>query len=581
MKDKKITIVGPFKKTHTVFLNTLCLAAFGAVFSTVCMLNNELALKTTSSKYFWFYGSMGVVSVCMVLYHLFSRPRFFFRFSGVDAMVGALCLLNLLINWGNGEMGSTKIGLLFLCGLLYFYFRLFLSGAPRCRYGLLLFLLVTAGVEAVWGLCQLYGLTPSQHNLFPITGSFFNPGPYAGYLAVIIPIAFYYFLKDYKVWDKKWKIHLFPFCLRGMVSAFTCLSILFILPAAMSRASWLALIGGCAMAALVYLSGKRNFKGYITLHKKAFLTFSGILIIGIIIGGVGLYAMKKDSADGRTLIWKITLKAAPKYTNGVGLGHFPSIYGKEQAAYFASGQGTPQEEYVAGSPEYAFNEYLQILIEQGLAGFFLFTGLVSTALIKGVKNKRWPEAIALISQLIFAGFSYPFSILPFVIVFVYLLAACITSGENKTTRKSSTASLKISSILMALFLCSSVIFIAVYIYNRYPVYQAYKDWKYTRILYNMGVFAEACNGYEKEAPFLSDQVSFLFEYGRSLSQIGAYEKSNCILEKGILVSADPMFYNLIGKNYQAMKQYEIAEFYFRQAAYMIPNRLYPYYLLTE
>ena len=44
-------------------------------------------------------------------------------------------------------------------------------------------LLMAAGtVEAVWGLFQVYGYEPSKHSLYALTGSFYNPGPYSGFL---------------------------------------------------------------------------------------------------------------------------------------------------------------------------------------------------------------------------------------------------------------------------------------------------------------------------------------------------------------------------------------------------------------
>ena len=44
-------------------------------------------------------------------------------------------------------------------------------------------LLMAAGtVEAVWGLLQVYGYEPSKHSLYALTGSFYNPGPYSGFL---------------------------------------------------------------------------------------------------------------------------------------------------------------------------------------------------------------------------------------------------------------------------------------------------------------------------------------------------------------------------------------------------------------
>ncbi len=39
-------------------------------------------------------------------------------------------------------------------------------------------------VQAAVGFLQWLDVLPSNHNLFPVTGSFMNPGPYGGYLAV-------------------------------------------------------------------------------------------------------------------------------------------------------------------------------------------------------------------------------------------------------------------------------------------------------------------------------------------------------------------------------------------------------------
>jgi hypothetical protein len=37
----------------------------------------------------------------------------------------------------------------------------------------------------------------------------------------------------------------------------------------------------------------------------------------------------------------------------------------------------------------------------------------------------------------------------------------------------------------------------------------------------------------------------------------------------------------MGKNYQAMKAYNLAELSFRKASFMVPNRIYPHYLLMK
>jgi hypothetical protein len=59
-------------------------------------------------------------------------------------------------------------------------------------------LVVTGIVQAIYGLLQLYGIYPSHHGLFKITGGFFNPGPYAGFLAAIWPLVLGVYLFRHK-----------------------------------------------------------------------------------------------------------------------------------------------------------------------------------------------------------------------------------------------------------------------------------------------------------------------------------------------------------------------------------------------
>ena len=60
---------------------------------------------------------------------------------------------------------------------------------------------IRSRIEAVWGIRQVYGFTYSNHSLYALTGSFYNPGPYSGYLAMIFPICLYEWLKRKE--DKK------------------------------------------------------------------------------------------------------------------------------------------------------------------------------------------------------------------------------------------------------------------------------------------------------------------------------------------------------------------------------------------
>ena len=51
------------------------------------------------------------------------------------------------------------------------------GGKIKVLTTVLTWLLILAGaIETVWGLCQVYGYTASNHSLYALTGFFYNPG---------------------------------------------------------------------------------------------------------------------------------------------------------------------------------------------------------------------------------------------------------------------------------------------------------------------------------------------------------------------------------------------------------------------
>ena len=85
--------------------------------------------------------------------------------------------------------------------------------------------------------------------------------------------------------------------------------------------------------------------------------------------------------------------------------------------------------------------------------------------------------------------------------------------------------------------------------------------------------------YEVWAGTLSDNPKFLFSYGKILNDLKRYNDSNAALRAGTMVSADPMFYVVMGNNYRALKAYREAEEAYRKAFSMGPNKMYPLYQL--
>ena len=136
---------------------------------------------------------------------------------------------------------------------------------------------------------------------------------------------------------------------------------LLVLPSGMSRTAWLA-----AMVASCYV-GAMRYRDRLRRYRKLF--WAGGLLLVIL--AIGAYHWKKDSADGRLLMWKVSVQAMmerPWY--GVGWEYVAGTYGDAQERYFASGEATEQEERVAGAPEYVFNEYLQVGLAWGIPILF-------------------------------------------------------------------------------------------------------------------------------------------------------------------------------------------------------------------
>lgn len=152
------------------------------------------------------------------------------------------------------------------------------------------------------------------------------------------------------------------------------------------------------------------------------------------------------------------------------------------------------------------------------------------------------------------------------ILFTLLLALCNTSQVQVSSRG------KLHPVFIYLLFLGVNIGI---IYPKYQTRQAYAQWAQAQKYYDMKIFATAAESYEALYPILKVYPDFLFEYGDALSKTGHLDKGNRILSEAARGMADPMIYNLIGKNYQAKKQFIGQEYYFLKAHYLVPNRLYP------
>lgn len=274
---------------------------------------------------------------------------------------------------------------------------------------LVLFILFAGSLQAIESILQYAEILPSLHKSFPVTGSFYNPGPLGGYMAIILVCGIC-----------TWSRQTCSSRHSKIILPITLLALLATLILSDSRAAWLAV-----MVSTIILEWQR-IKSTFIRHSIFRITATLILIIFI----TSLYFYKKGSADMRLLTWCAQLlmfRDAPLF--GHGVGSFSTKYMLYQAEYL-NAHPDGNLALIADNNILAFNEYLHLLVEQGIIGFTLFA-LIITSVIRQQNNFKQKMAFGgIICTGIFAFFSYPASVLPikiFIPLFLGILA------QNKQT----------------------------------------------------------------------------------------------------------------------------------------------------
>lgn len=419
-------------------------------------------------------------------------------------------------------------------------------------------------MEALHGLGQIAGIYPSNHSLFVLTGTFYNPGPYSGYLAAVLPIALHRMLVSN---GKKDRLSVAQYYFSMCVLLLICC----VLPAGMSRAAWFASLISCGYVVLrVY---RVKVKSFVSKHRYA---VSGVLIVGALLAS-SAYFMKRDSADGRLLIWKITSQAIASSLCGEENGRtFSAIYGDAQERYFTNCEYSESEAWVAGTPDFAFNEYLQIAVEYGVwVSILLVTVLLVLSMIAGGRKQLAGIDGCLVSLMVFACFSYPLHIPA--IVSVWLLTLMVLCGEGLVMIKRKRNAVAVLLPVVVAGLTASMDMYGIYSERT----RAVREWMPVRVLYHSGAFNAAAEEYGKLYDKMSWNKDFCFEYGRALYKARSYGKAEEVLLKAMEVSGDPMILNMLGRNAQESGEYGKAEKYLLRSTRRLPERVYPHYLLVK
>lgn len=450
----------------------------------------------------------------------------------------------------------------------------FSHASRQMRAGAAWSLFLLGMAEAVWGLAQLFGWLPSGHPGYAVTGSFANPGPYGGYVALSLAVTFdaylYHSRENGPCMGEAWRRAACALLMAGIMLMLPALS------ASHSRSAWIAALVACGWAYMVR-GGHTRLSTLWNRHRRSCVVLLSASVLSVGVLAMGLYMLKPDSALGRLFMWKITCRAIAE-SPWCGMKDnvsFAEAYSRAQMQYFSTGGYDSWEERVAGSPECAFNEYLDILLDGGILLLVLVIAAVALAWLSGRKH-TWGLRAGLLVVLVFAFSSYPLRVPGFFMAAVVLVSVLIAPPRMTP----------IAFIAFGLVLFSG---------HLPEHWQQRKDdcrkWAVANMLYRTGAYGAAVKAYEPLQGTFEKEGRFLYEYGYCLYKTGQDDSATLVLETSTRHLTDPMPYNVLGQI--AMRQgdkeegtaaelfYGQAEDCFRKAACLLPGRIYPYYLLAK
>ena len=231
-------------------------------------------------------------------------------------------------------------------------------------------LILIAFTEIVISFLQYFNILP-HNQYFSVNGTCSNPNFTAVYLVMVLPMVID-IVKQYK--NKFLRI-----------LSITVIIVIFALSLYLlkSRTAFVGFFLHICFFVYSYLTANR-----LVAKKTIFIgVFLSIIVIGFLIPK--FYNFKRESADGRLLVWKISsLLIAQKPLMGYGYGKTQYVYNVAQAKYFRDQKGTETEKQNAGYISNVLNDYFEIGIQGGLLGLFILSFFLYRLLTASYKQKH-------------------------------------------------------------------------------------------------------------------------------------------------------------------------------------------------
>lgn len=409
-------------------------------------------------------------------------------------------------------------------------------------YGLVIICLFLS----IQGILQYLEILKTNNINFAISGSFENPAGFAATNSLLFTVSIYQAIKQ----STKKIVRIIIIGISALAFVTTILS--------GSRCGVLAM----STTILIMLFTETRLKNIIKKHKWVYL----LLVLFIIGFTLFLYFLKKDSANGRILIWNICLKMI-KESPFFGYGHngFRAHYMSFQAEYFMTHDQSAYS-ILADNINHPFNEYIKLLVEYGLLCFLLVT-LLQVLIIRIIlkhSNAKKGLGLSLISTIfIMSMFSYPFNYIAFTYIAILILILALPIKELPQK--------KVYSIIKYIVRIIIILIASFYIYDCYYNIKWARTYKQSL----NGDTKNALSTYKNLMSKISYNPYFLYNYSAELNFVKKYSESNNIAKKYIEKLNDYDVQLLLANNYFNLQKYDEAIKKYKTASYMVPSRFVP------
>ena len=535
--------------------------------------------RYTEPVYYYF-----IFSCCFLL--LFLGAHFLFTqfkqttFNIIDVLVFAYfgyVVIRYLYTADNYlKTDQLRVNLFYLVGYCFIRHLLSISENKKPHVFSSVFLLYSLGVlvSVVIGYLQYFGYLEGSNVLFELEGMLGNPTPFSNYIVTVIPLCLVICIWS----NKKTRVDklLFYYYLVLLILS------LGIIGVTMARTAWLASLMCIAVVIVIrfYSHLKRLLNNRIRV-----VTVSAVFTIVLGLGVYGAYNIKKQSADSRLIIWKMSselIKEKPLLGNGFQT--YLSKQNENQIRHFETKSNIVDGyELYANNSFHPFNEFILILMEYGIIGLIFFLAMLVAVLVKvpvfksinasSLSLYHFAAWLCIIAYLVMSLTSYPLKVLSTHFYF-YLFIATVSSLTP--LRKHSIKLPQLAYISMGVLL----LLFAPYLFTKqHSIYKASLDWKKASNLITLKKTDESLALYEVVNEKLKNKIGFLYNYGATLNFLKENEKSNEVLLMAYPTLNNTLMLDCLGRNYKALGDYDKAEEMFTRSHNLVPYLIYSRYNL--